>query len=410
MDSSSLEKGLLMVGAGGIGSEVAHLLVQKYRGRLVIVDMDTIELSNLNRQAFFTEKDINKHKAEVLASAVRNLSKGAIETSFFTSSIAESKFNTEFFQSFDCILSCVDNIEAREHINTMAVITNISVVESGSSGYNGQVQIILPGVTECYACTESVPQKHFPMCTLRGIPEKWHHCVQWAEYDFMPRLSEQMKKPEYTQQNTPENNLIEDLLSLYGLDPFLSTSEKKDLLEIVLEQEKTEEKSIETLHIIAGIKAKKYNIEIQPLQETKEIVKKTIPSVITTNAIVASIILLQIRELKQKRPHGIYYTSYSRPIVKALGPKKPNPNCEVCSYKPHIIHTRTTQTLLNILESLSINPDSIIAIIKGESLIYDEEYTDLLQEEIGEIGIKQGTILKIQEKENNHLLYIETEK
>lgn len=410
MTSSLFEKGLLMVGAGGIGSEVAHLLMQKYTGRLVIIDMDVIELSNLNRQAFFSEKDINRYKAEVLASSVTRKSQGAIETAFFTSSITDRLFDASFFSSFGCILSCVDNIEAREHINTMAFLTNTLVIESGTSGYSGQVQITVPGTTECYACTESVPQRSFPICTLRGIPEKWHHCVHWAKYDFMARLQENLSKAR--QENTKHSveECIETLITSYGL-ALVSADGRNTLSNLSAEIKKIDQREIEQstegIHIVAGIKAAKYNIEAVSIEETQEILKKTIPSVITTNTIVASIVLLQLNLLVQNKPHSVYYTSAHRPITKTRGARHPNTQCPVCSYKAHVLCTGRQDTLLSLLKTAEIQISSSTVILKDKSLVYDEEYTDLLDMPIVEIGISTGTILKVLATDTKHMLYVQ---
>ncbi|KAI5191235.1 ubiquitin-like 1-activating enzyme E1 B [Nematocida minor] len=392
-----LPKGLLMVGAGGIGSEVAHILIQTYTGRLVIVDMDVIEVSNLNRQAFFAEHHVNRHKAEVLAEAITKQSSGRIAAAYHTASIAESRFTADFFSEFDCVLSCVDNIEAREHINTMAVISNTPVIESGSSGYNGQVYITLPQVTECYACTEAQPVKTFPICTLRGVPTEWHHCIHWAKYDFIPRVKEALRENSSAPMEE-KHEIIKIAMLQYSIE--IDTETIQEIIH-------TEEESIDTLHKVSAIRAEMYKIKVPPIEETREIVKKTIPSVITTNTIVAAVIVLQLKLLAHKKVHNVYYVSSQHPITKVQA-AKPSPLCPLCSLSRHILRAKNTDTLRDLLEAANIKIERETVILKNSSLLYDEEYADLLDTPLKELDVKTGALLKVSSKDEKHLLYVIT--
>uniref|UniRef100_A0A1I7T743 SUMO-activating enzyme subunit n=1 Tax=Caenorhabditis tropicalis TaxID=1561998 RepID=A0A1I7T743_9PELO len=58
------------------------------------------------------------------------------------------------------------------------------LIESGSSGYLGQVQVIMRGKTECYECQEKPKQVTFPGCTIRNTPSEHIHCTVWSKHAF----------------------------------------------------------------------------------------------------------------------------------------------------------------------------------------------------------------------------------
>eukprot|EP00917_Polyrhabdina_sp_WS-2016_P018548 GHVP01039852.1.p2 GENE.GHVP01039852.1~~GHVP01039852.1.p2 ORF type:complete len:445 (-),score=80.87 GHVP01039852.1:112-1446(-) len=56
------------------------------------------------------------------------------------------------------------------------------LIDSGSTGFNGQVVPILAGLTECYECTPVPRTKSFPVCTIRSFPDKPEHCIAWSKH------------------------------------------------------------------------------------------------------------------------------------------------------------------------------------------------------------------------------------
>jgi ubiquitin-like 1-activating enzyme E1 B len=63
----------------------------------------------------------------------------------------------------------------------MCLAADIPLVESGTTGFNGQVQVIRRGVTECYDCNPKESPKSFPVCTIRSTPSQPIHCIVWAK-------------------------------------------------------------------------------------------------------------------------------------------------------------------------------------------------------------------------------------
>jgi len=63
----------------------------------------------------------------------------------------------------------------------MCLAADVPLIESGTTGFNGQVQVIKKGVTACYDCTAKETPKTFPVCTIRSTPSQPIHCIVWAK-------------------------------------------------------------------------------------------------------------------------------------------------------------------------------------------------------------------------------------
>ena len=151
------------------------------------VDLDTIEVSNLNRQFLFRKSHVGQSKAAVAAAAVRRF-RPAVELVPHQSNIKEPRYDLDFFRSFDMVLNGLDNLEARRHVNRMCVAAGVPLVESGTAGYLGQVAVHAAGRTECFDCQPKPTQKTYAVCTIRTRPEKPIHCVVWAKELLLPCL------------------------------------------------------------------------------------------------------------------------------------------------------------------------------------------------------------------------------
>lgn len=105
---------VLVVGAGGLGCEVLKNLALLRITNIFVIDLDTIELSNLNRQFLFRHKDIGKYKAEVATNFIKNKFPH-INIKWSNKKIQE--FTSEFFKQFHVIIGGLDNLEARRWLN-----------------------------------------------------------------------------------------------------------------------------------------------------------------------------------------------------------------------------------------------------------------------------------------------------
>ncbi|TKY85119.1 hypothetical protein EX895_006199 [Sporisorium graminicola] len=171
---------VLVVGAGGIGCELLKNLVLTGFGNIEIIDLDTIDLSNLNRQFLFQKQHIKKPKS-VVAKQTASSFNPLVNIVAHHANIKEPRFGVAYFQNFDLVMNALDNLDARRWVNKMCIAANIPLIESGTTGFHGQVQPIRPGVTECYDCTTKPTPKTFPVCTIRSTPSTPIHCIVWAK-------------------------------------------------------------------------------------------------------------------------------------------------------------------------------------------------------------------------------------
>ncbi|KAK4150300.1 hypothetical protein C8A00DRAFT_18140 [Chaetomidium leptoderma] len=178
---------VLMVGAGGIGCELLKNLVLTGFGEVHIVDLDTIDLSNLNRQFLFRQEHIKKSKA-LVAKAVAEKFNPAVKIVAHHANIKDAEFTIEWFGGFRLVFNALDNLEARRHVNKMCLAADVPLIESGTTGFNGQVQVIKKGVTACYDCSPKETPKTFPVCTIRSTPSQPIHCIVWAKSHLLNEI------------------------------------------------------------------------------------------------------------------------------------------------------------------------------------------------------------------------------
>lgn len=190
---------VLMVGAGGIGCELIKNLMLTGFGEIHIVDLDTITLSNLNRQFLFRQKDINKSKAMILVKAVEKFNYFDCKLIPHHGNIMNTElFPISWWSSFDYIYNALDNVEARTYVNLIALFLKKPLMESGTTGFQGQVLPIYPYQSECFDCIPKDTPTTYPVCTIRSTPSKPVHCITWAkEFLFMQLFDEvQILLPE----------------------------------------------------------------------------------------------------------------------------------------------------------------------------------------------------------------------
>ncbi|KAI8576590.1 hypothetical protein K450DRAFT_256340 [Umbelopsis ramanniana AG] len=198
---------VLMVGAGGIGCELLKNLVLSGFKNIEVVDLDTIDLSNLNRQFLFQKQHIKKSKAHVAKESALKFNPAANITSHHAN-IKDKEFSVEWFKGFDLVLNALDNLDARRHVNMMCLAADVPLIESGTTGYLGQAYVIKKDVTECFDCTPKVTPTTYPVCTIRSTPSAPIHCIVWAKSYLFNQLfgnSEEEEEEAYQKETSDEN-------------------------------------------------------------------------------------------------------------------------------------------------------------------------------------------------------------
>ncbi|XP_019449403.1 PREDICTED: SUMO-activating enzyme subunit 2-like isoform X2 [Lupinus angustifolius] len=171
---------VLMVGAGGIGCELLKTLALSGFSDIHIIDMDTIEVSNLNRQFLFRQSHVGQSKAKVARDAVLKF-RPNISITAYHANVKDPDFNVDFFKQFNVVLNGLDNLDARRHVNRLCLAADVPLVESGTTGFLGQVTVHVKGKTECYECQPKPAPKTYPVCTITSTPSKFVHCIVWAK-------------------------------------------------------------------------------------------------------------------------------------------------------------------------------------------------------------------------------------
>ncbi|XP_011047920.1 PREDICTED: SUMO-activating enzyme subunit 2 isoform X3 [Populus euphratica] len=149
--------------------------------------MDTIEVSNLNRQFLFRQSHVGQSKAKVARDAVLRF-RPHISITPYHANAKDSNFNVDFFKQFNVVLNGLDNLDARRHVNRLCLAAEVPLVESGTTGFLGQVTVQVKGKTECYECQPKPAPKTYPVCTITSTPSKFVHCIVWAKELLFAKL------------------------------------------------------------------------------------------------------------------------------------------------------------------------------------------------------------------------------
>jgi molybdopterin/thiamine biosynthesis adenylyltransferase len=141
---------VLIAGVGGLGSPVAIYLACAGIGKLTLVDSDTVELSNLNRQILHWEADIGEKKVVSAARKLKKLNSTVALNSLAVKITAENC--SGLLQGVDLAMDCMDNMATRFILNEGCVKAGIPLIHGGIYGMMGEITTIIPGQTPCFEC------------------------------------------------------------------------------------------------------------------------------------------------------------------------------------------------------------------------------------------------------------------
>jgi molybdopterin/thiamine biosynthesis adenylyltransferase len=142
---------LLVVGAGALGNEILKNAALLGFRRVVVVDLDRIEESNLSRTVLYRGQDVGEFKSRAAAKAYRSLAIDAQVQPLVANIVNECGLG--LFEWSDVILAGLDNREARLWINRSAWKVNRPWIDGAIEGINGVARVFLPGAPPCYECT-----------------------------------------------------------------------------------------------------------------------------------------------------------------------------------------------------------------------------------------------------------------
>ncbi|KAG5927585.1 hypothetical protein E4U42_002046 [Claviceps africana] len=320
-----------VLGAGGLGCEILkNLALSKFKD-IHVIDMDTIDISNLNRQFLFRKSDVGKYKAEVAARFVENRVKGVSIT-------AHNKriqdFDQSFYKQFQLVVCGLDSVEARRWINAMLVsIAEESgddpdgikpLIDGGTEGFKGQARVVLPSMTSCLECQLDMhaPRAAVPLCTIATIPRQPEHCVEWAHIIAWD-------------QEKPFPKLDKD-------DP----------------------DHITWLYQRALARAREFGIDGVTYSLTQGTVKNIIPAIASTNAIVAGACCNEAFKIATNTASCLgfenNYMMYSGndAIYTYTFKHEKRDDCPVCGRQARPLDLDPSTTLQDLIDSLATRPEA----------------------------------------------------
>mgnify|MGYP000636780785 FL=1 len=376
---------MLVVGAGGLGCEIlTNLALSGFRD-IHVIDMDTIDVSNLNRQFLFRDKDVGQPKATTAAAFVQSRVPGVKITSHVCR-IQEK--DDAFYMQFHMVICGLDSVEARRWMNATLIrlvddqnpASLKPLIDGGSEGLKGQARVILPTITSCYECSlDMLPKRTtFPICTIANTPRLPEHCIEWASVLEWPRLH-------------PGKKLDKD-------DP--------EHVQWVLDT--------------ALARAKTFQITGITWSLTQGVIKNIIPAIASTNAIISAACTQEAFKIATSTaPYLNNYMMYAgnEGVYTFTFEYEKRADCPVCGGESRSIHIRPDDSLAHLVAMLHDLPDIQCKrpTISGRSCPLYYSTPDALEKAtrpnldrcMTELGIQHGDVLTVADGSWPFVLTIE---
>jgi adenylyltransferase/sulfurtransferase len=160
---------VLMIGAGGLGSPVALYLAAAGVGKIGLIDGDTVDLSNLQRQLLHSTKDLGRPKVESAREKLVALNPHIQVEVFNQRLVAENVL--DILSGYHLAVDGVDNFATRFLANDACVIQQKPYFHGGVLRFFGQAMTVIPGQGPCYRCVfrQPPPAGSAPTCAEAGV-------------------------------------------------------------------------------------------------------------------------------------------------------------------------------------------------------------------------------------------------
>ncbi len=160
-----VRKKVAVIGIGATGTVAAEMFVRAGVKKVMLIDRDVIEVSNLQRQSLFTEADVRKMKAIVAQERLQRMNK-EVQIDVFPVDLDHTNIN--LLESVDLILDCTDNFYTRFLVNEFCKQKRIPFVFSAVVGSRGMVAGLLPD-GPCLQCLFAEPTGMIATCASEGV-------------------------------------------------------------------------------------------------------------------------------------------------------------------------------------------------------------------------------------------------
>lgn len=145
---------------------------------------------------------------------------------------SEDYFNDNFHSGIDIYLNALDNVDARIYMDSMSLRYSKPLIDSGTMGSKGSVQVILPHLTESYGSSKDPDEKAgIPICTIKAFPYKPEHTIQWArelfesEFNLIPSIINKFNSNPNKLEKINDADAKQFLRQLYKYNNFELTIE-----------------------------------------------------------------------------------------------------------------------------------------------------------------------------------------
>lgn len=146
------QKNVLIVGLGGIGSFAAEAIARSGIGKVTIVDGDSVEISNKNRQLVALDSTIGTLKAEVMALRMKEINPN-LDITVITTFLNPEDMEALVKQGFDYILECIDSVTPKITLISLAKKNKIPIICSGGAGGKmDPTKVRVTDITKVYNC------------------------------------------------------------------------------------------------------------------------------------------------------------------------------------------------------------------------------------------------------------------
>lgn len=203
-----------MIGAGALGCELLKNwalmgLSTGEKGKIIVTDMDKIEISNLSRQFLFHDKDVGKMKSNAAAESVLLMNpmvKITPQTFRLADDTVQDIYNDDFYDGIDGVCNALDNLQARIFSDKLCVQHDKPMLDSGTLGTQANFQVVIPKITESYSSQKDADNGGVAFCTIHYYPRDINHTTLWA-LDFFAKAFEE--KPQMVNKFLDDAEFIE---------------------------------------------------------------------------------------------------------------------------------------------------------------------------------------------------------
>lgn len=158
---------IAVVGLGGTGSLCADLFSRAGVGKILLIDRDFVDITNIHRQILFDETDIGKKKVDAAFEKLSRINSDVSYDRMFTTFDAGNAIRVT--EECDLVMDCTDNLTTRFIINDACNYNNVPWLFTSAVETYGQVKLIVPGKSACFACFGPAELTGYPTCEQVGV-------------------------------------------------------------------------------------------------------------------------------------------------------------------------------------------------------------------------------------------------